>query len=49
MCAQGNLYTSDRAGTSYTLSLQNHLFLQNVRNDFHKVKSLVGTYITNQV
>eukprot|EP00123_Amoebidium_parasiticum_P001384 comp12455_c0_seq1/m.7385 comp12455_c0_seq1/g.7385 ORF comp12455_c0_seq1/g.7385 comp12455_c0_seq1/m.7385 type:complete len:879 (-) comp12455_c0_seq1:664-3300(-) len=45
----GNLYVSDKSGTYYTLSLKDHLFLQSVRSDFHKVSSMVGTYITNQL
>ncbi|KNC82871.1 hypothetical protein SARC_04850 [Sphaeroforma arctica JP610] len=45
----GNLYTSDSSGTSYSLSLTDNLYLQSLRNDFHKVASIVGTYITNQL
>eukprot|EP00124_Ichthyophonus_hoferi_P002213 Ihof_evm2s142 gene=Ihof_evmTU2s142 len=45
----GNLYVSDMSGTVYALSLRNHLFIENVRSDFHMVASIVGTYITNQL
>lgn len=45
----GNLYTSDASATSYVLSLTDNLYLNNIENDFVKVKSLVGTYLTNQL
>eukprot|EP01134_Creolimax_fragrantissima_P001023 CFRG1023T1 len=45
----GNLYTSDASGTAYALSLSDNLYLQSLRNDFHKVESILGTYITNQL
>ena len=44
-----NLYTSDAKASGYTLSLQENIYLLSNQNDFTKVKSLVGTYITNQI